>query len=161
MATSVVAGLALIILLVYEQGTLSRLGRTMLPAIALSFSILAFFWEHSNLSRFSGGHPLDSSHLTEEVIPLALVLGFLGLTLKSWRGWLSVIALTLFLDGVLLLFQPVPLVNHLFQLLSVLALIFGFYRLIFSGLPSARLAHSTLTVSGAIGVFCEIGMVYL
>lgn len=161
LATTAAAAIALVALLLSsEPGKLISWRRVVMPLSTLFLAVLLFLWEHYNQLQIGRGHPLDLSHLIEELLPLALLSAFFGVILKSWRGWLSLIAAGLFLDGLLLLFQPGPVVNHLFQLLSVLALLVGLWTLVLTR-QNWLAASSSLALGGSIGVFCEIGMVYL
>ncbi|MBI4331462.1 MAG: hypothetical protein HY673_09300 [Chloroflexi bacterium] len=97
------------------------------------------------------------------MVPLVLVLGLAALVVKTWPGWAKLLSLSTVLDSFVLLFWPGPLVNHLFQLLTVVSVIWAAWGLmIVIKWKSPGVAPAVaLLIGGAIGTYCEVGMMFL
>lgn len=147
-----------------EKVSDSRMGFPLLAAVS---GIGLYFLEHLyrlNLRRpGESPHPLELSHLLIELVPLVLVLGLLALAVRTWLGWARLLALSMALDSFLLLFWPGPVVNHLFQLLAVVSLVWGAWGLIsvFRRSTPGLAATSLLFAGGGVGTYCELGMMFL
>jgi hypothetical protein len=144
-------------------------GRVTFPMLSIGLALGLYFLEHLyrlRLDRDSPGptsHPLALSHLASELIPLVLILGLLGLIVGSWLGWARLLALVAGADSFLLLFWPGPLVNHLFQLLTLVAVVWGTWGLVItlSKRAGGWAGPSLLVAGGGTGVYCELGMMFL
>ncbi len=172
LATMVVLAIAFWVLLLVpgERGVRNGLKRITFPFLTVFLALGLYFLEHAYQLSLNGtsfgqeSHPLSLTHFLQELIPLAFVLVLLGLVVRSWLGWARLFVLIAVADSFLLLLWPGPLVNHLFQLVTLVAVVWGIWGLIIAR-PIRRAAGwvgpALLVVGGGIGAYCELGMMFI